>query len=114
MCCSTLTGEPIYESLCKAGVYADAYPFTQKSKAALIDNLSLCFEQGLITLPKPELWPDGIEELEAFEYSVTDSGNVRTSAPHGMHDDCVIALALAVWPLRPSKPLDIIIYGEVY
>jgi len=46
-------------------------------------------------LPRPDLWPEGIDELEAFEYSVTDSGNVRTSAPSGIHDDCVIALALA-------------------
>jgi Terminase RNaseH-like domain len=111
---STGAGEPIYESLKKAGIWADAYPFTQKSKAALVDNLSLCFEQRLITLPKPELWPEGIEELEAFEYSVTDSGNVKTSAPHGMHDDCVIALALAAWPLRPSKPKHVLIRGELY
>ena len=68
----------------------------------------------MITLPKPELWPDGIDELEAFEYSVTDLGNVRTSAPCGMHDDCVIALALAAWPLRPSKPRHRIIRTELY
>ena len=111
---STGVGEPIFESLRKAGVYAEAYAFTQKSKDALIDNLSLCFEQQLIRLPKPELWPDGIDELEAFEYSVTDLGNVRTGAPYGMHDDCVIALALAAWPLRPSKPRDIIIRCELY
>ena len=111
---STGVGEPIYESLRKAGVYADAYPFTQKSKDALINNLSLCFEQQLIRLPKPELWPDGIDELEAFEYSVTDLGNVRTSAPYGMHDDCVIALALAAWPLRPSKPRHIVVRAPLY
>ncbi len=68
----------------------------------------------MIRLPKPELWPDGIDELEAFEYSVTDLGNVRTSAPYGMHDDCVIALALAAWPLRPSKPRDIVIRAPLY
>ncbi len=74
----------------------------QASKAALVNNLSLMFEQRQIVLPRPELWPEGIDELEAFEYSVTDSGNVRTSAPSGIHDDCVIALALAVWQLQPK------------
>ena len=37
----------------------------------------------------------GIDELEAFEYSITDAGNVKTGAPGSYHDDCVMALALA-------------------
>ena len=100
LCDSTGVGEPIFESLRKAGCAVDPYPFTQKSKAALIDNLSLMLEQRKITLPRPELCPELIDELEAFEYSVTDTGSVRTSAPHGIHDDCVIALALAAWKAR--------------
>jgi hypothetical protein len=48
------------------------------------------------------VWPEGIDELESFEFSVTDSGNVRTGAPGGGHDDCVIATALAAWQVRPS------------
>ena len=47
---STGCGEPVFESLMREGVYALAYPFTAKSKAALIDNLSLLFEKELITL----------------------------------------------------------------
>jgi len=99
---STGKGEPVYEALRFAGCWAKAYPFTQKSKAALIDNLSILLENEMITLPRPELWPEGIEELEAFQYSVTDQGNVRSGAPSGDHDDCVIALALAAWHL-PHK-----------
>jgi hypothetical protein len=100
-CDTTGVGEPIYEALRTAGCTVRAYPFTAKSKAALIDNLALMLEQKLIVLPRPELWPEGIDELEAFEYSVTDSGTVRTGAPYGTHDDIVIALALAAWHLRP-------------
>jgi hypothetical protein len=99
-CDSTGAGEPIYESLRKAGVYARPYAFTQKSKSALIDNLSLMLEQQRLRIPKPTVWPEGIDELEAFEYSVTDAGGVRTGAPHGYHDDCVIALALAAWAVK--------------
>ncbi|HZN38807.1 MAG TPA: hypothetical protein VFD82_08380 [Planctomycetota bacterium] len=100
---STGKGEPVYESLCHAGIWAESYPFTAKSKTALINSLSIMLEKKEIVLPKPELWPEGIDELEAFEYSVTDMGHVRTSAPGGMHDDCVIALALAMWPLGPNR-----------
>ena len=44
----------------------DPYIFTLRSKAALIDNLSLMLEQGHIVLPRPELWPEGIDELESL------------------------------------------------
>lgn len=97
---STGVGEPVYESLITEGCYAEAYPFTTKSKAALINNLSILFEKEMITLPKPNLWPVGIEELESFQYSVTESGHVKSGAPSSYHDDCVIALSLAAWHLR--------------
>jgi hypothetical protein len=100
---STGVGEPIYESLRAAGCPARAYPFTQASKAALINNLALMLERRGLVLPTAGLWPELVEELEAFEYSVTENGNVRTSAPVGLHDDCVAALALAAWGLRPSR-----------
>ena len=102
---STGKGEPVFESLETEGCNAIPYSFTAKSKAALIDNLSLMLEQRLVTLPKPDIWPEGIDELESFEYSVSDSGATRTNAPAGIHDDCVIALALACWQLRPSRPI---------
>jgi hypothetical protein len=97
-------GDPIKEALQKAGLYVFPYPFTLKSKTDLINALVLAIEQRLITLPKPQLWPEGIDELEAFQYSITDQGNVRMAAPGSGHDDCVISLALALWDLRPSKP----------
>jgi len=106
---STGAGEPVFESLQRAGIYGSAYPFTQKSKAALIDNLSMVLEKGEITLPRADLWPEGIDELEAFQFSVSDTGNVRTGAAFGSHDDCVIALALACWGAR-SAPSRGIIY----
>ncbi len=105
---STGAGEPVLESLCRANLRAEGYPFTARSKAALVDNLALQLEQRKIILPRVDLWPDGIDELEAFEYSVSDAGNVKSSAPAGIHDDCVMALALACWNLeehRPSRPV---------
>ena len=97
---STGAGEPIYETLKKAGCRARAYSFTQKSKAALIDNLLIKLERRELVLPRPELMPELVDELEAFEYSVSDHGNIRSGAPYGYHDDCVIGLALAAWALK--------------
>ncbi|MCZ6722698.1 MAG: 4-phosphoerythronate dehydrogenase [Gammaproteobacteria bacterium] len=71
------------------------------ARGEIVDNLALMLEQDLITLPKPKLWPDGISELEGFLFSVTDSGNIKSSAPSGSHDDCVIALALAAMNVGP-------------
>jgi hypothetical protein len=42
-------------------------------------------------------FPEGVirDELEVFEYAYTRT-RVRYTAPAGLHDDCVCALALAV------------------
>jgi hypothetical protein len=111
---STGAGEPIFENLRREGIKAEGYVLTQSSKAALVDNLSILLEKREIVLPRPALWPQGIDELEAFEFSVTDSGNVRRGAPGGMHDDCVIALALAAWPLRARTGDGIVLVGVVH
>jgi hypothetical protein len=61
------------------------------------------------------VWPELVDELEAFEFSVTDQGHVRTNAPSGMHDDCVIALALAAAHVahRPARSSVLTFWPEV-
>jgi len=114
---STGAGEPIYEALKKEGCHVRGYSFTQKSKAALVDQLAIKLEKRELVLPKPELMPELVDELEAFEYSVSEHGNIRSGAPYGYHDDCVIALALAAWSLkrgdrRPSIPAGPILFVD--
>ena len=101
-CDVTGAGDPIYEALLRKGCLVNPYMFTQRSKADLVENLAMMIERKQITLPRPDLWPEGIDELESFEYSVTDAGNVRTSAPWGKHDDLVVSLALAAWGVGPE------------
>ena len=79
------------------GMRVEGFIFTKQSKDRLIGNLSLLFEQRKLILPRPDLWPAGIDELESYQYSVSEHDNLRTGAPSGMHDDIVIALALAAW-----------------
>jgi hypothetical protein len=108
LCDVTGVGDPIYEMLSRAGLYIDPYPFTAQSKSQLIENLTMMLEERQLVLPRIELFPELIEELEAFEYSVTESGHTRTSAPSGQHDDCVMSLALAAWQIRPSRPMSVL------
>jgi len=65
---------------------------TNASKAAAIEKLALTIERGELTLLADKVQQ---AELLAFESTSTVSGMVRYAAPPGMHDDCVIALALA-------------------
>lgn len=69
----------------------EGFVFTSPSKQMLLEGLAVAIQQGEIR------YPDGllVTELEAFEYTYTRTG-VRYSAPEGLHDDAVCALALAV------------------
>ena len=69
----------------------EGFQFTSPSKQQLLEGLAVAIQQGEVT------YPDGVlvSELETFEYTYTRTG-VRYSAPEGLHDDCVCALALAL------------------
>lgn len=90
---STGVGDPIVERLQKEGGDCfEGYKFTQQTKQMLMEGLAVAIQQGEVH------YPDGVivNELESFEYEYTRTG-VRYTAPEGMHDDCVMALALAVY-----------------
>lgn len=94
---STGLGDPVFEQLRKSGVPVQGYQLTNTSKEALIDHLAMRIEQGHARLMDV---PVQTAELLAYQYEMTPSRNVRMNAPAGMHDDCVIALALATWGCR--------------
>ena len=85
-------GQPIIEQLQRDGLPVRAFTTTNATKAQIIESLALAFERGLITIPND---PVLIEELTAYEMSRLPSGMVRYAAPSGLHDDCVMSLALA-------------------
>jgi hypothetical protein len=91
---STGLGDPIFEALRKERLAVEGYHFTNQSKEALINSLALGLENGEVRLLDV---PAQTAELQAFQYELTPSRNVRMNAPEGMHDDCVISLALAHW-----------------
>lgn len=87
---STGVGDPVLEALQKDRDNFEGFKFTAQSKQQIMEGLAVAIQQRDIT------FPEGIVriELETFEYEYTARG-VRYSAPEGMHDDCVCALALA-------------------
>jgi len=91
-------GDPITEDLKNNDLSVEGFRFTSPSKIMLIERLMLAIEQRLILFPNIEIL---IEELTAFSYEMSgSSGNWKYSAPAGFHDDCVIALGLAVHGLQ--------------
>ena len=90
---STGVGDPVLESLQREshGTF-EGFTFTGPAKQKLMEGLAVAIQQGEVTFPDGPI----VNELETFEYEYTRTG-VRYSAPPGLHDDCVMALGLAVW-----------------
>lgn len=97
---SNSIGEPLIELLQRDGYYVMPFTTTNASKAVAIDALALAFEKGEIAILPDETL---IAELEAFEAERLPSGMLRYRAPEGMHDDCVMSLALA-WSAVATAP----------
>jgi hypothetical protein len=98
---NTGAGDPVTEHLQeKARIESPAptfegYTFTTQSKQHLMEQLARAVRHHEITIP------EGVaaDEMEEFEYEHTRN-HVLYSAPAGLHDDCVCALALAWEALR--------------
>jgi hypothetical protein len=96
---STGVGDPVVEALQRDGERRypnfEGYKFSSESKQKLMEGLAVAIQSGTVGYPDGPL----VSELEAYEYEYTRTG-VRYSAPAGMHDDGVCALALAVFKLQ--------------
>ena len=88
---STGVGDPILDQLSVQYRNMHGYKFTSASKQVLMEGLAVAIQSGKVTLPDGWLRA----ELELFEYEYSRTGVVY-SAPAGLHDDGVCALALAV------------------
>ena len=84
-------GQPQIEELQALGVPVTGFLTTNITKAEIIQALELAFEQRTIKIVKDETL---INELLAYESKRLPSGMVQYNAPDGMHDDCVMALAI--------------------
>lgn len=91
---SSGAGDPVFDFMSRiigaGGV--EGYKFTNMTKADLVNQLALAIDKGHMSYPDI---PVLLNELEIFEMTKSDAGNVKYSAPEGYHDDCVMSLALA-------------------
>ena len=87
---STGVGDPITEDIQRERSDVHSFKYTSTSKQQLMEGLAAAIHQRRV------IFPDGVikAELESFEYQMTGTG-VKYTAPVGLHDDCVNALALA-------------------
>jgi len=87
-------GMPNLEALSLEGVPIEAFKTTMQSKGQIIRAFALSLERN------ETRWRDvpvATGELEAYEAKISRiTGTVQYSAPQGMHDDTVIARALAL------------------
>jgi len=93
-------GEPLVEQLQRMRLPVVPFQTTNASKTAVVDGLALALERGELRLLHDEVL---LNELLAYQAERLPSGLVRYSAPDGLHDDCVIALALA-WSGAAVEP----------
>ena len=86
---STGVGDPIAEEVARHR-QTEMFVYTPKSKQQLMEGLAYALQNREITVL------DGImrDELDSFEFEYSRAG-VKYTAPEGLHDDCVNALALA-------------------
>ena len=89
---SNSIGRPVIDELVTRGLNIVPFLTTSATKQAIIQNLQAAFENGqILVLDEPVL----IGELLSFESKRNPSGGFSYSAPDGMHDDCVMSLAIA-------------------
>lgn len=87
-------GQPQLEELQRMDVAVQGFTTTNATKAEIINALQLAFEQEKIRVIDD---PVQVSELMAYQSERLPSGLLRFGAPEGMHDDTVMALALAWW-----------------
>lgn len=93
-------GSPNIEALQGEGMPVRPFMTTAASKSPLIEALALAIERAeLALLPDETL----LDELAAYTYELLPSGGYRYTAPSGLHDDLVIATALAWHGARHSS-----------
>ena len=88
---STGVGDPITEDLQRVLPRVEGFKFSSSSKQQLMELLSTKISTKGVTYPDGDI----VRELEQFEYEYSRTG-VKYSSPPGLHDDCVMALALAL------------------
>lgn len=85
-------GKPVIDHLLEKGLNVAAFLTTHAVKLYIVLGLKSALEHSKVKLLNHEIQK---KELLAFEEKGTTNGSFSYSAPTGLHDDCVMALAMA-------------------
>ena len=85
-------GRPVLDHMAVRGLCVTPFTTTNQTKQTVIQSLQSAFEHGAIQILND---PILVGELLSFEAKRNNSGSFSYSAPDGMHDDCVMSLAIA-------------------
>jgi phage FluMu gp28-like protein len=110
LCEANSMGMPLTERLQKDGVPVASFVTTNSTKALIIDQLTMAFEQETIRILPDETL---INELLSFEMETLPSGLIRYAAGGSAHDDMVISLALAWHAVSQSATAGRVVHGHV-
>ncbi len=84
-------GQGVVDHLQSRGINIIPWTTTSATKQAVITGLQSAFEHGEIRIINDAVM---IGELLSFEGKRSPSGSYQYSAPDGLHDDCVMSLAI--------------------
>ena len=99
-------GDVIYEQI--KSQWQDTHPFvtSSKSKNEIIEGLILDMNEATVRIPGKDLFPWLLSELEVFTYDYNPkTRSIRYGHPVGLHDDCVMSLAIANYNRKQNRTL---------
>ena len=96
---ATGMGSSVFEALRNSGMRIEGINLDYKTKAEIIQHLGFQIETQSVIYPIGSIV---LEELQNYQFTRSPTGLIKYEAASGFHDDCVIALALAVWGQRQS------------
>jgi hypothetical protein len=94
-------GLPVFDHLRARNLNVIPFHTSNSSKHIIISDLAAAFEHRDIKILND---PILIGELQAYEGKRTPGGSFTYSAPDGMHDDCVMATAIAWQGVSTPSP----------
>lgn len=95
---STGLGDVVVEQIQAQRVRMLGVHFSRPEKQQLMERLASHIQRGTLKFPDGPIK----QELDTFQYEYGASG-VRYEAPDGLHDDCVMALGLALKIFTPKR-----------
>jgi hypothetical protein len=100
---NTGVGDPIFSDIQRFHKsFTEPFTFTPATKAEVVHGLALGLESKELKLARVPLLIDELKAFSRIESKRAFAAYTKYGAPQGLHDDCVMALALAWYGLKKA------------